>query len=69
MATTKKNLRLLEKLDSKDYDLLSTISELSADQKRAIEKALGKRKGGTVSRNTGGKVFNGNDEVSKYYDI
>jgi|TARA_R110001583_G_scaffold52970_1_gene163923 hypothetical protein len=59
MATTKKNLRLLEKLDSKDYDLLSTISELSADQKRAIEKALGKRKGGTVSRKKGSKIIKG----------
>ena len=59
MATTKKNLRLLEKLDSKDYDLLSTISELSADQKRAIEKALAKRKGGTVSRKKGSKIMKG----------
>ena len=59
MDTTKKNLKLLEKLDPKDYDLLSAMSELSADQKRAIEKAIGKRKGGTVSRKKGSKIIKG----------
>ena len=59
MDTTKKNLKLLEKLDPKDYDLLSAMSELSADQKRAIEKAIGKRKGGTVSRKKVSKIMKG----------
>ena len=59
MSTKKENLKLLEKLDPKDYDLYSAINELSADQKRAIEKALGKRKGGTVSRKKGSKIIKG----------
>ena len=31
MSTKKENLKLLEKLDPKDYDLYSGINELSAD--------------------------------------
>jgi hypothetical protein len=45
-------------------------SRLTSDElrKKRIKEAAGKRKGGTVSRKAGGTVWNGNSEVSRFYD-
>ena len=53
----KKGMMSLKEQRATDDDFLKTGGKVS------------RKKGGTVSRKAGGKVFNGNDEVSKYYDM
>ena len=53
----KKGMMSLKEQRATDDDFLKTGGKVS------------RKKGGTISRKAGGKVFNGNDEVSKYYDM
>ena len=53
----KKGMMSLEEQRATDDDFLKTGGKVS------------RKKGGTVSRKAGGTVWNGNSEVSKYYDM
>ena len=68
-ARRKKEGRMSLEEERATDDFLTLSYEQGGKISRKKGCTVSRKKGGTVSRKAGGKVFNGNDEVSKYYDM